>query len=147
MTKFEFLEQLRKELTGSISQAAVQDNIDYYDRYIMEEVRNGKSEKEVLQMLGDPWVIAQTIIGADDGTGADDVYENTERTYSYTDNQHSNYKEQNNWWKKLLFVLFIIMIIMCILAITTGLIRLLAPILIPVAVIMFIVRLVKGGKS
>lgn len=147
MTKVEFLEHLRQELTGNISQRAVQDNIDYYDKYIIDEVRNGKSEKEVLQMLGDPWVIAQTIIEANDSTGMEDVYEESAGAYSYGNYTSDERKEKNSWWKTLLVVLFIVMIIMCVLAVITGLIRLVAPILLPVAVVMLIIRFVKGGRS
>ena len=147
MTKVEFLEHLRKELTGNISQRAVQDNIDYYDRYIIDEVKSGKSEKEVLQMLGDPWVIAQTIIEASDSTGTDDIYEESTGSYSYGAYSQDRKKEKSSWWKTLLLVLFIIMIIMCVLAIITGVIRLVAPILFPVAVVMLIIRFIKGGRS
>lgn len=147
MTKVEFLEHLRKELTGNIDQRAVQDNIDYYDRYISDEVRCGKGEEEVLQMLGDPWVIAQTIIEASDSTSMGDMYEETTRSYSYGEYSHNKKKEKNSWWKQLLFVLFIIMLIMCVLAIITGLIRLVAPILFPVAIVMLVIRFVKGGRS
>lgn len=147
MRKAAFLEQLRKELTGNISQQAVQDNIDYYDRYIKEEVRSGKSEEEILQMLGDPWVIAQTIIETADNIGEEDMYEETSGRYSYNENTGNKKKRKNPWWKTLLLVLFVIMILMCVLAIVTGLIRLLLPIMLPVAVVMLIIRLVNGGKS
>lgn len=147
MTKAEFLEHLRNELSGNISQSAVQNNTDYYDRYIIDEIRNGKNEEEVLQMLGDPWVIAQTIIEASDSTRANDAYEESSRSYSYGEYTPDKKKEKNSWWKTLLFVLFIIMIIVCVLAIITGVIRLVAPILFPVAVVMLIIRFIKGGRS
>ena len=78
-------------------------------------MRNGKTEQEVLDMLGDPWMIARTIIDTDEN----------EREYygsasgstvpcriTYTEEE----EEQNNshpilhligidtWWKRILFL-------------------------------------------
>ena len=43
-----------------MSVAQVQDNVEYYKNYIKEEMKSGKSEQEVMDMLGDPWAIAKT---------------------------------------------------------------------------------------
>ncbi len=140
MTKTEFLSQLKRELTGNINPQAVQENIEYYDRYIMDEVRSGKSEEDVVQILGDPWVLAQTLIGVKNS--ADEIYEDVEKTYSHMGGVAR--KEKSMWWKKLLGILFVIMIILCVVAIMTGLIRLLAPVFLPVAIVMLVIRLIKG---
>ena len=75
MTKSEFLVQLKKALQDKLSSTAVQENMDYYDRYIIEETAKGKSEQEVVDMLGDPWILARTITDASDGTDWETVYE------------------------------------------------------------------------
>ena len=50
MTRTEFLVKLRKALSGNISSAQVQENLEYYEQYIDEEIRKGKSEEEILAM-------------------------------------------------------------------------------------------------
>ena len=45
MTRQEFLQELQLALQGQLSQAAVHGNIQYYDSYIKEEVRKGKTGK------------------------------------------------------------------------------------------------------
>ena len=62
MTKFEFSEKLRKALSGRVSHVVVNENVSYYERYIDTEIKKGRSEKEVLEELGDPRLIAKTII-------------------------------------------------------------------------------------
>ena len=62
MTKFEFSEKLRKALSGRVSHVVVNENVAYYERYIDTEIKKGRSEKEVLEELGDPRLIAKTII-------------------------------------------------------------------------------------
>ena len=62
MTKQEFLEKLRLALTGNVPGSVVSENLQYYEDYINTEIRKGKSEEEVLAALGDPRLIARTII-------------------------------------------------------------------------------------
>ena len=57
MTRAEFLEQLRSALQGNVQEHVVQENVAYYNQYISEELQKGKTEEEVLQMLGDPWIL------------------------------------------------------------------------------------------
>lgn len=54
----------------------VEDNVRYYQNYISQEIASGKSEKEVLEELGDPRLIARTIIDTqgNDGYGSDPTY-------------------------------------------------------------------------
>lgn len=62
MTRFKFTEELRKALSGRVSHATVNENVSYYENYIDAEIKKGRSEKEVLKELGDPRLIARTII-------------------------------------------------------------------------------------
>ena len=61
MNRSEFIRELREALKSNISEADVQENVRYYTGYIEEEVKKGRSEKEVIDELGDPWLIAKTI--------------------------------------------------------------------------------------
>ena len=42
MTKMEFLEGLRKALGNDLDRATVQENVNYYDGYISDEVRQNR---------------------------------------------------------------------------------------------------------
>lgn len=57
----EFLRQFRDALDGKVSEGIIQDNVDYYRSYISGQTAGGKSEPEVLGMLGDPRLLAKTI--------------------------------------------------------------------------------------
>jgi hypothetical protein len=70
VTRTEFLKQLRDALLGEIDNGAVQDNIDYYNSYIEGETAKGRSESEVLDELGDPRLIARTIIDTAEAGGS-----------------------------------------------------------------------------
>lgn len=62
MGKQEFLDKLRLALNGRVSVETVSDTMTYYEDYISTEVRKGRSEEEVMTSLGDPRLIARTII-------------------------------------------------------------------------------------
>lgn len=62
MTRYEFTERLRTALMGEVPATVIEENIQFYDRYISDEIARGKSEEEVLASLGDARLIAKTIL-------------------------------------------------------------------------------------
>lgn len=94
MTKREFLETLGKILNRELSEAEVQDNLRYYESYISQEIANGKTEEQVLTELGDPRLIARTILQVDaqreNSFGSEAVFTEEENgSYSHS------YKEES----------------------------------------------------
>lgn len=65
-TKQEFINGLRRALTGRISQEEVEEHIRYYEEYITAETRIKGSEQEVLSALGNPKLIAMSICAAEE---------------------------------------------------------------------------------
>lgn len=61
MSREEFLKILKESLSMSLEKDAINAQINYYDKYISDETKKGRSEKEVLDELGDPRLIAKTI--------------------------------------------------------------------------------------
>lgn len=154
MTKSEFLAQLKKALQGNVSGRTVQENMEFYDQYIIEETAKGKSEQEVISALGDPWILAKTITDANDGTDQETVYDSEGSTY-YSDREAGYGQPRpgvhvfglDTWWKKLLLILAVVMVVLLIFSIISGLVNLFAPIIIPVLIVMFVVRLFGGRRS
>ena len=152
MTKYEFLEKMRHALANDLSGSVIQDNINYYDGYISDEVRKGRSEAAVIEELGDPWAIARTIIESVGNTG------NGQENYTY-DPARQKYGDEgqkqnssirviglDSWWKKLLIILGVLGIVMLAVAVIGGIFSLLAPIIVPILIIMLIVRLIGGRR-
>lgn len=76
MNKQEFVDRLRVSLSGKISPASVEDNARYYEDYINTRIRLGEPEKDVLEELGDPRLIARSIVAAESEKtgGGEQVY-------------------------------------------------------------------------
>ena len=92
MSREEFLKQLKESLSMSLEKAAINEQLDYYDKYISDEINKGRSEKEVLDELGDPRLIAKTIktVSANDNS----TINNTDNNQS--DNRQDSYGSYNN---------------------------------------------------
>ena len=61
-TKEEFLYALKRALSGEVSPEVFNDNMSFYEEYISSEISKGKTELEVMRSLGEPRLIAKTII-------------------------------------------------------------------------------------
>ena len=152
MTRSEFLEKLRSALGNDLSGSVIQENVDYYNNYIQEEVNKGRSEMEVIEELGDPWVIARTIIDSVEGQkevkSQRKVYDSGYGGYSQTsDNYESNvhiFKMEG--WKKVLLILGIIGVLILIIAVIGGIISLLAPIIVPVLLIIVLIQIFSNRR-
>ena len=77
MDKKEFLDILRSQLSGQMSEQQIAAHIQYYSSYIEERTAAGNSESEVLRELGDPRLIARTLLD----TGACMPYSDTSFGY------------------------------------------------------------------
>ena len=58
------MQGLKSELEGRVPYSVIQENLRYYDSYIMEEAAKGQTEDEVIESLGGPRIIARTIVDA-----------------------------------------------------------------------------------
>ena len=94
MSKEEFIENLRRALSASLDHEAVNKHIAYYEEYIMMEMKNNKSEEEVLELLGDPRLLAKTIVSTNQENGRrvqSEYYQQDD------DNMENNGSKQNTY--------------------------------------------------
>lgn len=140
MYRNKFLSSLREALEGNMSEQAVKENLQYYKTYIEDEVKKGRTEKEVVEELGDPWIIAKTLI---ESPGGDQTYEEAEEdnVSRYEDRrQNVHILGLDTWWKKAALILAIVGIIFGIGTLLVGVVRIVLPILIPFLAIMFLIK-------
>ena len=143
MTKAEFLEKLRIELSSGVTPQVLQENLNYYGQYIDDEIRKGRTESEVLAELGDPWILAKTIVDAQREESVEDViYDSDGRTYR-GNSSNIHVWSLDSWWKRLLLILVAVAVIVVIFAVISGIVSLIAPVLIPLLVIILLVRMLR----
>ena len=163
MSKNDFLNNLKLALNGKVSASLVQENMAYYSEYIDSQVRMGRSEQEVMDMLGDPRLIARTIVQTNGTETAEEgVYR---ESTSYNDaaygsggygnggyggtgynngtneyERHSNEVRVKNipaW----LWTIIVVLIIVCLISFVFSVVSFLLPFVLPVLVVMFFIKL------
>ena len=96
MNKREFLKILKDSLEVSLEKDAIKSQLDYYDKYISDEINKGRTEKEVLDELGDPRLIAKTIKTVSVGEA---INESTATDDDYNKNQQQDYNGNYGGYK------------------------------------------------
>lgn len=151
MKKQEFIDRLRMALNGRISPEQVAENINYYEDYINSQMRMGKSEAEVMQSLGDPRLIAKTIIDASEQTdgGRTEYQYSTYRnsTYGNSEYRYENPRQENDTntrifhMPKWLWMIIITIIILAVLSLIFSILSFFAPVVFVIVVVVFLVKL------
>ena len=153
MNKEEFLQALRRDLSGDVSPDVLEENMSYYREYIEGEVRKGRSEEEVVEEIGAPRLIAKNI---EDTSGPDDE---EERSYAY-DSGYSEEKRSSGifsalfnpgkWYGRLLILLMVILVLIVIFALIGGIVSLIWPVLeivILLLVVCAVIRIFRGNDA
>lgn len=140
MNRQEFVDRLRAALNGRIAPALVEDNVRYYQEYIAVEMRKGRSEQEVLESLGDPRLIARTIIGTSGQENRDYVEPGQEASY---DEPRRQYDSQGRIFHLPRWLLTLIIVIVAIVALSLifSVLSFFAPLILVMAAVIFMVKL------
>lgn len=163
MTKKEWLNELEETLRIEIPRNEVDHNISYYRHYIEDEATQ-KSEQEVLQTLGEPRLIAKTIIDTyqmQAGTSENYAY-NEDQDYDYGDIFRQNrasedsasdvYEDMRNqyfqikpikWYHKLIITLIIVLFITLLVTIGGIILKLFISFGLPILFVLFLVQAFK----
>lgn len=143
MSKKEFLEKLRVALNGRVSPVTVEENVRYYEDYINTEIRKGRSEEEVLQMLGDPRLLARTIIQTSGNVREDDTVHYAGGNRQWENQTSSHYQESTKVFgmPRWLAVTITVLLVFAFFYIVFSILSFLAPVIIVVVAVVFLVKL------
>lgn len=168
MNKEEFLRGLKTALSGELPPGALQSNLNYYEDYIRTEIGKGRSEAEVMEELGDPRLIARTIIDTTPGAGGEydtGGYENGDsygsgggsgsyggdyggqRQGEFRQNGNIHYYDLNKWYWKLLGIVVVILVVTVVISVVSGILSLLVPLMPVIVMVMVIMWFVRGFKQ
>ena len=152
MNKKEFLDILYEQLSGQMPEGNVAAHVQYYRNYIEEEQRKGRTESEILAELGDPRLIARTLLDTEASASGNpqtteyysESYDNRSAGYNGYENsdsghgkvkQHSFHLDLTTWYGKLAVILITAVVIILLCTVLSVLI----PIMIIAGVIMYLI--------
>lgn len=143
MKKEEFLEGLRFALGGRVSESLISENVNYYNEYIDSQVRTGRGEEEIIGQLGDPRLLARSIAEANKHAGESLEYgETEEHAHQSGETARSRSYGMPGW----LFGIIMVLVILGVLGIVITMLSWMIPILIPLMLIGFVIRMVRGSS-
>ncbi len=107
MSREEFLEILNIQLQGEIPSNEISQHLAYYHNFIEQKIRQGQSEADILEELGDPRLIAKTLIDTEDvpnvrGYRQDYAYsaeEAKDQTSAQEDSVQKSSQQEGSQWE------------------------------------------------
>ena len=161
MSKNDFLNNLKLALNGKVSYSLVQENMAYYSEYIDSQLRMGRSEEEVMDMLGDPRLIARTIVQTNGTETVEEGAYQESTTYddtaygsgAYGGTSYHGYNKNPDEYDcrsnevrvrsipTWLWMIIVVLIIVCVIGFVFSVVSFLLPFVLPVLVVMFFVKL------
>ena len=129
MSKQQYVEAIEKALVGHVSPQELSDTVNYYRDYIEMEIRKGKSEQEVLKELGNPRLLAKTIIMASEHRVEQETVDASE-------------KQESGWNIPLpIVILILVLALLLIFGALISILRVILPVAIPVLCVVFVISI------
>lgn len=146
MSKQDFLDNLRRSLSSGLEYGNVEEHMRYYSDYIDSRLRQGEREEDILEELGDPRLIAKTLVGMGTGSGTTEEYVSEEQKMGSKRKSfriHFNGKDYMlpSWMATLFGGIAAILAVCLVIILFTGALKIAFPILIIVFIVRFIRRL------
>lgn len=154
MKREEFLISFRETLTGVVPEKVIQENMMYYQNYIETQMREGRMEDDVLQELGNPRLLAKTIIESNKFANGDESYASDYSGWSFQGNRaNQNTQEQCGDVKKTiklqgwLVLLVGIVIVIAVISLVFSVLSMFAPVILVAVVGLLVYRVIIGENG
>ncbi|MBQ7797328.1 MAG: hypothetical protein IJ374_12350 [Lachnospiraceae bacterium] len=163
MSKEEFLQELREALAGDVPETVIRDNVSYYGSYLSQEMAKGRTVDEIVAEIGEPFILAKTIIEHSEASGetiGEDNYGSYRETYSESRSQNQSYGsgqnerpfsnmhyiDLNKWYWKLLAVIILFFVVTLVFNIVGGIFALLLRFAGPLMMVFLLYWFIKNLK-
>jgi len=151
MDKREFLDILRQTLAGEVKPDVIEQNITFYDQYL--NAASQEEQNRLLSELGDPRLIAKTIIEKEKAAKSKGIY--TESQGSYTNSTEEDYNDRDNhsergkniyftnfkWYHKLLIGMILLLLLIILVFLGRIIIGFLLVFALPIILILLLLTL------
>ena len=149
MSKEEFLQELADALAGDVPESVIRDNISYYGSYLSQEMAKGRSVDEIVMEIGEPFIVAKTIIEHCEASGkcaGDDGYESYKETEPQNPFPNMHYIDLNKWYWKLLAIAVLFLFVTIVFRIVGGIFALLFRFAGPILMIWLLIWFIRNMK-
>lgn len=142
MRSEDFMLSFRETLTGEVSDAIIQENVTFYRQYIRKQMEQGQTEDEVLESLGNPRLLAKTIIEREKFKDAK-TYEEADTDRGRKTAAESRIKKHALHMPEWLAGILAILVMALLIGLAFCVISYLTPLLVACAICVCVYRLIK----
>ena len=157
MNREEFLRGLEDALAGEVPQSVIRDNVNYYGSYISQEMAKGRTVDEIVDEIGDPRIVAKTIIDSSEASGETSGGSGygSYRSTSYSESEGKSlsnsknsvhYIDLNKWYWKVLLLIVGVPVVTTVVNIVGGIVALLLRFAGPILVVLLLVWVLRNLK-
>lgn len=159
MSRAEFLDILRTQLEGTLSQTEIEGHLHYYNEYIMDAVASGKTEEQVTEELGSPVFIARTLMDtAEAGERGDRRGAKEEWGGSYGDEEQMGQETYRRfrtyhvspfvakWVIPVVLILAVILIILLLSTVVGVAVAIVARFFVPILLVVLVIAIFKSHE-
>ena len=151
MDRSEFLDVLGRTLNGKVDDNEYASQMEYYTSYFQEEMASGKSEQEILEELGDPRLIAKTIVNTygfqDDKMGRAYMHDTvSEDGKSYDDNDGGIHETKRSIFGRLKLYVIIALVFLFMFVMAIFMFRYILPLFFVIIVFFVIVAMFRRNQ-
>lgn len=152
MNKEEFISALREKLSEELSLAQTEGHLHYYDNYISQEMSMGNSQEDVIASLGDPVLLARTILQTAGNEAYEDPYQQKNESPIYYNGEEPQREKDAfgmnsiSGWGCFGVAIVGIIILIAILRLVGAVVSAVLPIVLPVIIVLFIITLIKQRR-
>lgn len=151
MTRSEFMDSLHRTLAGSLTSSTVNENMRYYEEYFDTQLRMGQSEEDIVAELGDPRLLAKTIIQTSryqtqnygSAQEYNEVYEDGSRENAQ-DGGNGSFSPKIYRMPGWLLLVLAVLLVFVVINIVGSVVSMFLPILIPLICVTVIIRLLRN---
>lgn len=142
MTRTAFIKELRKALSATLNSKDVLEHIDYYEEFFDMEIKKGKEESEIIEQLGNPRLLAKSILEASGGSRSQSSYESCasdEQIYSRKGNRARIGFAR--WFMLFIMILIIFVVIGILFSAIAILLRFFLPLILLILLVKMIINI------
>lgn len=155
MRQEEFLKIFQEALAGKVSDRIIQENVTYYQNYMNDEIRNGKTQEEVLEVLGDPRLLAKTIEESNKFANGDKSYGSDSGGWSFqgsrggqnAQEQGTGSGEKRMHMQGWFIAIIVIVVLAVVMKLAFSVLVFLSPVILAAVIGLLIYRLITGNHE
>lgn len=141
MNRLDFIDELHRALASQLSVDEIRGHIEYYNEYIDMQIRKGSTEEEIISSLGNPRLLAKSILEANVGNKYNDSSDVNDAGSS-NNGSHTFVFGKSAKWSLWIGIVLLVIIFLTVIGVLFSVLAILIRFFFPIIVCLFVIKLI-----